>query len=239
VSAREAAMEHQVVSRGEWIEARRALLREEKALTRQLDKLAAKRRALPWVKIEKSYTFDGPNGPETLEDLFEGRSQLIVYHFMFGPDWAEGCEGCSFWADNFNGTIEHINQRDASMVAISRAPIERLEAFRKRMGWTFKWVSSFRSDFNFDFNTSYPKGPGEKFYNFEMRPYGGEEAHGVSTFYRNEAGDIFHTYSCYARGVDILNGAYQTMDLLPKGRGEEGLSDPSGWLRLRDRYCCG
>ena len=230
-------MKPTIVSRDEWLVARRDLLKQEKAMTKELDRLAAARRQLPWVRVEKEYTFDGPNGQESLTDLFEERSQLIVYHFMFGPEWTEGCLGCSFWADNFNGTIDHINQRDATMLAVSRTSLKKINAFKERMGWTFKWVSSLNSEFNFDFYASYPEdGPSHDLLNFEMAEIDFEENHGVSVFYKNEEGEIFHTYSVYERGIDIANCAYQWMDMLPKGRDEAHLPYATSWLKLHDQY---
>ena len=231
-------MRTMIVSRDEWLLARKELLEKEKALTRTLEDLARERRRMPRVRVEKEYTFVGPEGRESLADLFAGRSQLIVYHFMFGPRWDEGCVGCSFWADNFNGTIDHIEQRDATMVAISRAPLAKLEAFKERMGWSFKWVSSGETDFNFDFGVSFPRTgePGERTYNYEVLPTARGEGHGVSVFYKDANGEVFHTYSCYARGVEILNAAYQYIDLLPKGRDEDALPAPHAWIRHHDRY---
>ncbi|HXG36197.1 MAG TPA: thioredoxin family protein [Dehalococcoidia bacterium] len=229
---------HQVVSREEWLVARRELLAQEKEFTRLRDRLSQLRRELPWVKVDKNYVFAGPHGEETLADLFDGRSQLIVYHFMFHPDWHEGCKSCSFWADNFNGIIVHLNHRDVTMVAISRAPLEKLEAFKRRMDWSFKWLSSFSSDFNYDFDVSFTPEQiekGTKHYNYEFgSKFPSEEGPGISVFYRNEEGGIFHTYSCYARGLDMLNVAYHYLDLVPKGR-DEGDS-PQAWVRYRDKY---
>jgi predicted dithiol-disulfide oxidoreductase (DUF899 family) len=230
---------HPVVSRDAWLAARRALLAKEKALTRQRDQLSRERQELPWVKVEKDYVFDGPNGQETLTDLFEGQSQLIVYHFMFGPDWEEGCPSCSFWADNFNGVVMHLRHRDITLAAVSRARWAQLEAYQKRMGWQFKWVSSYANDFNYDYHvstTSAALSAGETFYNYGATPPPGDEAPGVSVFYKTPQGEVFHTYSCYARGLDMLNGAYHYMDLAPKGRDEEDLPYPMAWLRRRDQY---
>lgn len=229
---------HKMVSREEWLVARKEHLAKEKEFTRLRDQLSQERRALPWVKVEKEYVFDGPNGKETLADLFEGRSQLIVYHFMYGPDWAEGCPSCSFWADNFNGMVVHLNHRDITLVAVSRARWDTLKAYKKRMGWSFKWVSS-GSDFNYDYHVSFTPdemNKGEMFYNFSVSKFPSEEAPGISVFYMNEHGDVFHTYSCYARGLDILNGAYHYMDLVPKGRDENGLPYSMAWLRRHDQY---
>jgi predicted dithiol-disulfide oxidoreductase (DUF899 family) len=228
---------HPVVSRSEWIEARRTLLQREKEFTRARDALSAERRKLPWVRIDKAYAFEGPAGKETLADLFAGKSQLAVYHFMMGPDWPEGCKSCSFWADNFNGVDVHLAHRDLALAAVSRAPLAKIEAFKRRMGWTFKWVSSFGSDFNRDFNVSFT--PEERargvFYNFEQRSFPSDEAPGMSLFVR-EGGAIFHTYSCYARGLDMINAAYHILDLAPKGRDEAGLPYTMSWVRHHDRY---
>ena len=230
---------HRVVSREEWVAARLGLLREEKELTRLRDQLSQARRELPWVRVTKEYVFDGPNGPKTLSDLFAGRGQLLVYHFMFDPSWSEGCKSCSFWADNFNGAVVHLGQRDVTMVAVSRSPHEKLEAFRKRMGWSFKWVSSFHTDFNRDYHVSFSPeelAAGKVLYNYSPSDFGSPEAPGISVFYTEKDGSIFHTYSCYARGLDAINGAYQLLDLLPKGRDEEGLPYPMAWVRYHDAY---
>ncbi|MDJ0958593.1 MAG: thioredoxin family protein [Arenicellales bacterium] len=230
---------HTVVSRDEWITARKALLEKEKEFTRLRDQLSDKRRALPWVKVEKEYVFQGPSGKESLSDLFEGRTQLMIYHFMFHPDWEDACKSCSFWADNYNGMIVHLNHRDVSFVVVSRAPIEKLNAFKQRMGWDFKWVSSFDSDFNYDFNVSFTPEEMEKgqmAYNYTVMQFPAPEAPGLSVFYKDEDGSIFHTYSCYARGLDILNGTYNHLDMTPKGRDEKNLSYTMEWVRLKDRY---
>ncbi len=230
---------HKVVSRDEWLTARKKHLAKEKEFTRLRDQLSQERRELPWVKVEKEYLFDGPNGKETLLDLFEGRSQLIIYHFMYGPEWEEGCPSCSFWADNFNGIGVHLNHRDIALVAVSRARLETLQAYKKRMAWTFKWVSSFGSDFNRDYHVSFTPDEmkkGEMYYNFGITKFPSEEGPGISVFYKNEQGDVFHTYSCYARGLDMLNGAYNYMDLVPKGRDEADLPYTMAWLRRHDQY---
>jgi len=230
---------HKVVSREEWLAARKAHLAKEKELTRLRDQLSQHRRDLPWVRVEKEYVFDGPKGKETLSQLFDGRGQLIVYHFMFGPDWSEGCKSCSFWADNFNGIIVHLNHRDATMIAISKAPLQKLEAFKKRMGWSFKWVSSFANEFNRDFHVSFTPEElksGQVYYNYAVGNFPVEEGPGISIFYKDEQGNIYHTYSCYARGLDMLNCAYHYLDLLPKGRDEEGLSYGMEWVRHHDKY---
>ena len=230
---------HEVVSQDTWLRARRELLAKEKEFTRLRDELSESRRQLPWVKIDKPYVFDGPNGKEALRDLFVGRRQLIVQHFMFAPDWDAGCKSCSFWADNFNGITAHLNQRDVTFVAISRAPLETLEAFERRMGWSFKWLSSLGSDFNFDFAVSATPdemSSGQVTYNYVTRKPFSAEMPGLSVFYRDDDGTIYHTYSCYARGLDMLNTAYHLLDLVPKGRDEAALSYPMAWVKLRDQY---
>lgn len=230
---------HRVVSHEEWLEARKAHLAKEKEFTRLRDELSAARRTLPWERVEKTYIFAGPNGQQHLAALFGDKRQLIVYHFMYGPDWEEGCPSCSFWADNFNGIGVHLAQRDTALVAISRAPVERLEAYRQRMGWTFPWVSSLQSEFNYDYQVSFSPDPaqqGEYIYNYRPGEFGGEESPGISVFYRDEDGTIYHTYSTYARGLDMLNGAYHFLDLTPRGRDEAGLPWPMAWLRRHDQY---
>lgn len=230
---------HRIVSREEWIEARKAHMANEKQFTRARDRLAEERRALPWMKVDKVYVFDGPHGKAGLADLFKGRPQLIVQHFMFAPDWDAGCKSCSFWADGFERMIPHLAARDTTLVAVSRAPLAKLEAFRKRMGWTFDWYSSEGGEFNYDFAVSFTpeqiKG-GHSSYNFGTSGFGIEDAPGISVFYRDEAGHIFNTYSCYARGLDMMNAAYHYLDLTPLGRHEEGLPYPMDWVRLRDQY---
>lgn len=231
------AKNHRVVTREQWVLERTALLAKEKEFTRLGDDLSRQRRDLPWVRVDEPYSFDGSRGRETLSDLFEGRSQLVVYHFMFGPDWAAGCPHCSFWADNFNPIIVHLNQRDVTMVAVSRAPYEKLAAYQKRMGWTFKWVSSGGSSFNFDFDVSFsPEAMQSKtaFYNFRKGDPGRSDREGVSVFYKDAAGAVFHTYSAYARGIDVLNTAYHYLDLVPKGRDEGGRSQY--WVKRHDEY---
>jgi len=230
---------HRIVSREEWLEARRQLLADEKRFTRERDALSRRRRDLPWVRVDKEYAFEGENGTETLADLFGGHSQLLIYHFMYGPDWEEGCPSCSFWADNFNGIDIHLAHRDISFVAVSRAPLASLDAYRKRMGWSFKWVSSNGSDFNFDYHVSFTPeemDKGEMFYNFATTRFPSSEAPGASAFIKDDTGAVFHTYSCQMRGVDMLNGAYHWMDIAPKGRDEEGLEYTAAWLRRRDQY---
>jgi predicted dithiol-disulfide oxidoreductase (DUF899 family) len=230
---------HRVVSQNEWIEARKQLLAKEKEFTRLRDQLSRQRRELPWERVEKAYVFEGPNGRETLSDLFEGRHQLVVYHFMFDADWEAGCKSCSFWADNFNGIVTHLKHRDVTLIAVSRAPLAKLEAYRMRMGWSFKWVSSAGNDFNRDHHVSHTPEELEKqeaYYNYtRQRPYA-SEAPGIGVFYRDSAGAVFHTYSCYARGLDMLNGAYHFLDLVPKGRDEDNLPFHMDWLRRHDEY---
>jgi predicted dithiol-disulfide oxidoreductase (DUF899 family) len=228
-----------VVPQADWLAARKDLLKKEKEFTRLRDELSRQRRELPWEKVEKRYEFDGPKGKETLADLFGGKSQLIIYHFMFGPGWKEGCPSCSYLADTFNGASVHLPARDATFVAISRAPLPEIEAFKKRMGWQFKWVSSSGSDFNFDYHVSFSKeekAKGKVYYNYEMIEFPSEEAPGASVFYKNDAGEIFHTYSSYARGLDILIGTYNFLDFTPKGRNEEGLPHSMAWVRHHDKY---
>jgi predicted dithiol-disulfide oxidoreductase (DUF899 family) len=227
---------HGIGTREEWLAARAVLLEREKEHTRLGDEIARQRRDLPWVRLEKEYRLDTGDGEKAIGDLFEGRSQLLVYHFMFGPDWAEGCPSCSFWADNYNGVVVHLKHRDVSLVAISRAPLDKLEAYKRRMGWSFKWVSSYGNDFNRDYHVSFTPEEKAAEYNFEPRGFGSSEAPGISVFAKDEAGRIFHTYSCYARGLDMLNGAYHLLDLVPKGRDEAGLSHPMAWVRRHDKY---
>ena len=230
---------HRVVSHKAWIRARRKFLAKEKKFTRLRDVLARQRRALPWEKVDKQYVFDGPKGRETLAELFDGRSQLVVYHFMFAPDWNEGCKHCSFWADNFNGLGIHLNHRDVSLVAISRAPLEKLEAFKRRMGWSFKWVSSGGNDFNYDYQASFTPQEIESaaaFYNYAKFDVGVSDREGVSVFHKDASGAVFHTYSSYARGIDMLNTAYHYLDLVPKGRDEDDLEFTQSWVRHHDRY---
>jgi len=232
-------MQNQVVSHEAWLKARRELLAAEKELNRQRDALTRRRMAMPWERVEKSYQFAGPNGALTLADLFEGRSQLIVYHFMFNPDWDEGCKSCSFWADNFNSIPIHLNHRDVTFTAVSRAPIDKINAYRERMGWRFPWVSSHGTDFNFDYHVSFTPeqiATGKVVYNYRDRLNPISEEVGISVFYKNEKGELFHTYSCYSRGVDMLNGAYHYLDLVPKGRDEDGLKFTMEWVRRHDQY---
>ncbi|HKV44551.1 MAG TPA: thioredoxin family protein [bacterium] len=231
------AEHHKVVSREDWIEARKRLLVKEKEFTRVRDQLSQERRDLPWERVDKPYVFEGPNGKETLSELFDGRSQLIVYHFMFAPGWQEGCPHCSHWADNFNGIIVHLNQRDVTMVAVSRTPYSKLAGYKKRMGWSFKWVSSSETDFNFDYHVSFTPEELAKeaaFYNFTVQNPGESEREGVSVFCKDPAGGVFHTYSTYARGIDMLNVDYHYLDLVPKGRDEAGRGP--FWVRRHDEY---
>ena len=228
-----------IASRDEWLAARRELLAKEKHLTHLRDELAAQRRTLPWVPVEKAYAFDGASGRLTLSDLFEGRSQLVVYHFMLGPGWKEGCPSCSLLADHFDGAVVHLAQRDVAFVVVSRAPLPQIEKFERRMGWNFKWVSSFGTDFNFDYHVSATpeeKASGKAMYNYELTEFPSEERPGASVFYKNEAGEIFHTYSSYGRGLDILIGTYNFLDIAPKGRDEEALEWSMAWVRHHDRY---
>ena len=231
--------EHTVVNHDEWVAARRRFLVKEKELTRLRDELSAERRALPWERVEKRYLFESERGRETLADLFGSRSQLIVYHFMFAPEWEVGCRGCSFWADNFNGIVDHLAQRDVSFVAVSRAPLAKLQAQARRLGWTFKWVSAVGNDFNYDYNVSFSPealANGGAPYN-----YGSEtltevnEKPGISAFIKDD-GQVFHTYSTYGRGLDMMNTAYHYLDIAPKGRDEGGLPFPMEWVKLRDLY---
>jgi predicted dithiol-disulfide oxidoreductase (DUF899 family) len=231
--------QHRVVTHQEWLAARTVLLAKEKEFTRLRDELNRQRRNLPWEKVEKNYLFDGPSGEESLADLFGSKSQLIVYHFMFAPDWDEGCPSCSFWADNFNGIGVHLNQRDASFVAISRAPLAKIQAFKKRMGWGFKWVSSAKTDFNYDLGASFREEElkrGPVVYNYAKTDMKHADREGMSVFYKNAKGGLFHTYSSYARGIDFLNTAYNYLDLAPKGRDEDALEFTQAWVRHHDRY---
>ncbi|MET3290811.1 UNVERIFIED_CONTAM: putative dithiol-disulfide oxidoreductase (DUF899 family) [Brevibacillus sp. OAP136] len=223
---------HKVLPRDQWLEARKELLRKEKEFTKLRDDLTQLRRDLPWEAVNKAYAFDGPSCRMSLEDLFDGRSQLVVYHFMFDPSWDQGCKHCSFWADHYSGMIPHLHHRDVSFACISRAPLQKLEAFKKRMGWTFPWYSSENTDFNYDFQASFTEeelAKKEAYYNYTRQNPMSTDREGVSVFYR-EAGEIFHTYSTYARGIDLLNTTYQFLDLVPKGR-----QDDRG-LRHHDQY---
>jgi len=244
-------MQHAVVSQAEWLAARKALLAKEKEFTKARDELSRQRRALPWVKVDKNYVFDTPAGKRSLAELFDGRSQLIVYHFMLGPGWGQGCPSCSYLADHFDGANIHLAQRDVTLLVVSRAPLAEIDAYKKRMGWRFPWVSSFGGDFNRDFHVSFSKDEvangGE--YNYATGNIPSEELPGLSAFIRNEAGEIFHTYSAYARGLDTLVGAYNFLDLAPKGRDEDALPWTMVWVKRHDEYeaappiprasCCG
>jgi predicted dithiol-disulfide oxidoreductase (DUF899 family) len=230
---------HPVVSRDQWAAERRKLLAREKELTHLRDQIARERRALPWVRIDKVYTFEAPEGRRTLADLFEGRRQLMVQHFMLGPGWEQGCPSCSFMADHTDGMNVHLAHRDVTFVAVSRAPLAEIERFRRRMGWQFKWVSSHGSEFNHDFGVSFTpeeKAKGQVDYNYGPRPFESDEMPGISVFYMNDAGDVFQTYSTYGRGVEVMMGTYNLLDLTPKGRDEDRLSHTMEWVRHHDRY---
>lgn len=242
---------HMIVSQDKWLEARRDLLAAEKDLTRRGDQVAQLRRQLPWVKVEKSYVFEGPDGHQKLPDLFDGRRQLMVQHFMLAPGWEQGCPNCSYMADHADGMIPHLAARDTTFVAISRAPYEEIVRFKRRMGWKFKWLSSNGTAFNYDFRVSFTPeeaAKGSAAYNYGSSPYAREELPGVSVFFKDETGEVFHTYSTYGRGVDVMMGTYRMLDLTPKGRDEEDLSFTMAWVRHHDRYdagtanavsCCG
>lgn len=228
-----------VASRADWLAARQALLAEEKQLTRQMDALAARRRALPWVRIDKSYQFETRLGRVTLGELFAGKSQLVIQHFMLGPDWGEGCPSCSYMADHTDGMLPHLAARDVTMVAVSRAPLAEIEAFKQRMGWQFEWVSSHGSEFNHDFNVSFTEeevASGRVNYNFTEQPFGSTEAPGISVFHKDADGAVHHTYSVYGRGVELMMGTYRILDLVPKGRDEDGREHTMEWVRYHDRY---
>ena len=232
-----AAIKHEVVSEAEWLKARKKLLTKEKKFTRMQEEINLERRSLPRVKVTKKYVFEGPNGKATLADLFEGRSQLVIYHFMFGPDDKLGCPHCSLRADGFNGIKVHLKHRDVAMICVSRAPYEKLAAYKKRMGWDFTWVSSGGTDFNFDYHVSFtPEETAKKraFFNYAMQDPGHSEREGHSVFYKDEGGNIFHTYSCYTRGNEIFNIHYHYLDLTPKGRDENGRGP--FWVRRHDEY---
>lgn len=230
---------HQVVSQEQWIAARKQHLAREKEFTRLRDQLSAERRALPWVRVDKQYSFETPEGRATLAELFAGGSQLIIYHFMLGPDWDEGCKSCSFWADNLQGIDVHLAARDVTLLTVSSAPLERITKFKIRMGWTHKWVSSAGSDFNHDYQVTFTPEElerGEVYYNYGWIRSSLTERPGISVFYRDADGTVYHTYSCYSRGLDMLNGAYHYLDLVPKGRDEPGPSPHMTWVRLHDSY---
>ncbi|MBV8214614.1 MAG: DUF899 domain-containing protein [Verrucomicrobia bacterium] len=231
------AVSPRVVSRAEWLELRKTLLSKEKEYTRLGDRLSAEKRELPWVKVEKEYFFDGPKGKESLANLFGNKTQLLVYHFMFGPDWEQGCPTCSLVADNIDPNVIHLEHRDVALVVVSRAPVVKIEAFKKRMGWHFTWVSSFASDFNYDYGVSFTAETAKgKLYNYGTSDFPSEEAPGISVFTKDSAGAIFHTYSSYARGPEFLVGAYNYLDLVPKGRNETGLPYTMAWVRHHDQY---
>jgi predicted dithiol-disulfide oxidoreductase (DUF899 family) len=228
--------DHRVVEHEEWLEARRELLAREKEFTHLRDEIGRQQRALPWERVEKEYVFDGPDGREALAELFDGRSQLIVYHFMFAPEDDAGCPHCSFWADSFDANVVHLNARDVTMIAVSRAPLAKLAAYRERMGWSFKWMSSAGTDFNYDYGVSFaPDETDDLVYNFGTKAPGLQDREGMSVFYRDEDGRMFRTYSTYARGIDMLSTAYNYIDLVPKGRDEEGRA-PQFWVRRHDEY---
>jgi predicted dithiol-disulfide oxidoreductase (DUF899 family) len=237
------AIEHPtVVSHADWLAARKELLAKEKEFTRLRDELSRQRRQLPWEKVEKPYVFEGSNGQETFADLFDSRSQLVIYHFMFGPGWSEGCPSCSYLADHFDGAAIHLANRDVTLAVVSRAPLAQIEAFKERMGWRFKWVSSFGSDFNYDYHVSFTpeeRASGKVDYNYTQMEFPSEEGPGMSVFAKDASGDIFHTYSSYARGLDILVGTYNFLDHVPKGRDEEGLRHSMAWVRHHDKYTDG
>jgi predicted dithiol-disulfide oxidoreductase (DUF899 family) len=234
---------HQVVSEQQWIEARRVLLAKEKQLTRQHDELARERREMPWVRVDKKYVFDSPGGKVSLADLFAGRSQLLIYHFMFAPGWKEGCPSCSYVSDHLDGAVPHLAARDVTLTMVSRAPLAKIETFKERMGWRFPWVSSFGSDFNYDYHASFTpeqRAKGVVDYNFTMQEFPSEEAPGASVFFKDPAtGEVFHTYSTYGRGLDSFVGTYTLLDLMPKGRDEDGLPFSMAWVRHHDRYATG
>jgi predicted dithiol-disulfide oxidoreductase (DUF899 family) len=228
-----------VVSHTEWLAARKEFLTKEKEFTHLREEMSRQRRALPWEKVEKRYEFDSTNGKITLADLFGGRSQLIVYHFMLAPGWEEGCQSCSYWADHFDGSTIHLAHRDTTLAVISRAPLAEIEAFKRRMGWKFQWVSSFDGDFNFDYHVSFKpeeRSQSNVYHNYTMEEFLPDEAPGTSIFAKDAAGEVFHTYSTFGRGIDILNGTYNFLDLVPKGRDEDGLAFSRAWLRHHDKY---
>ena len=229
--------DHPVVSREEWVAARTAFLAREKEFNRRRDELSRERRALPWVKVDMPYVFDGPGGKETLAQLFGSRSQLVVYHFMFSPEWEEGCKHCSFWADHFDAIGVHLNHRDTTLVAVSRAPLAKIERFKQRMGWRFKWVSSANNTFNYDYQVSFTpeqRQSGTAVYNYAPLDMDIADREGASVFFKDQAGAVFHTYSTYARGIDMLNTTYHYLDLVPMGR-DEG-DAPQTWVEYHDRY---
>ncbi|WP_372365826.1 DUF899 domain-containing protein [Candidatus Uabimicrobium sp. HlEnr_7] len=228
-------MQNKIVTKEEWVEARKQFLIKEKEFNKLRDELTKKRQQLPWTKVDKEYIFETDKGQQNFADLFAGKTQLIVYHFMFGPSWKQGCKNCSFVADHYEKSIIHLQQQDISFVTISRAPLQILGDFKKRMGWSFKWVSSLGNDFNFDYDVSFTKEDmkNQVYYNYQKTTFPAEEGPGVSVFYKNTDGNIYHTYSSYSRGLDLLIGAYNYLDIVPKGRNEEG---PMSWVRHHDRY---
>ena len=229
--------QHTVVSRQEWLAARKELLAREKDFTRLRDELSAQRRSLPWERVDKRYVFQTASGPQTLAELFGDKRQLVVYHLMFAPDWEQACKSCSFWADNFNGVTVHLAARDVSFTAISRAPLPKLQAYAKRLGWSFNWVSSNETDFNFDYEVSFrpeEQAAGKTSYNYAPTEGTFPERPGISVFYKGEDGAVFHTYSCFSRGIDMMNGAYHYIDLTPKGRDEA--AGIMAWLKRNDEY---
>ncbi len=232
-------MQHKIVSKDKWLSARKEFLLKEKQFTKQRDELSRQRRQLPYCKIDKAYVFDGATGKKSLSDLFEEKSQLIVYHFMYGPDWEEGCPSCSFFVDNFDGIKVHLAHRDTNLVVIAKAPYKTLSAYRSRMGWSLDWYSANSTDFNEDFKVTFSPQEVENkqiVYNYRQGGFNGEQAPGVSVFLKGENGEIFHTYSCFARGLDMLNGAYQFLDITAKGRDEAELPFTMAWLRRHDQY---
>ncbi len=226
----------QIATRDVWLTARLALLAKEKELTRLRDEVAAARRALPRVRVDKDYVFETPQGSKKLADLFEGKSQLIIYHFMLGPDATDPCKSCSFWAEHYDSIRTHLPHRDVNLICVSRAPLAKIETVRARMGWQFPWASSAASDFNVDYGVTFtPEQDGQALYNFATQNARAGESPGLSVFIK-AGGDIFHTYSCFARGLDALNGTYQWLDLTPKGRNEVGLPWPAAWVQYKDKY---
>ncbi|WP_295685770.1 thioredoxin family protein [uncultured Nevskia sp.] len=230
---------HRTASRETWLAERLELLDAEKELSRLSDQVARQRRALPWLRVDKPYVFDTQDGPRTLAELFDGRSQLLVQHFMLGPGWPQGCPSCSFMADHSDGMNPHLANRDVTLLAVSRAPLVEIQRFRERMGWQFPWVSAHANDFNYDFRVSFTpedKAGGQPVYNFDTQSFQGEEAPGVSVFYKDDAGDVFRTYSTYGRGVEVMMGTYALLDLVPKGRDEREVPYKMEWVRHHDRY---
>ncbi len=230
---------HEVVDHEEWVARRKAFLEREKEFTKLRDELSAARRALPWEKVDRDYVFETVGGRRSLSELFDGRPQLLVYHFMFGPDWDAGCPSCSFWADGYDRNAIHLAQRNITLIAVSRAPLEKIQAYRERMGWSFNWVSSLENDFNWDYDVSFKQedlDAGKVYYNYTQTPFGSSEGPGLSAFYRDGDGAVFHTYSTFARGLDMFNAAYHMMDMAPLGRDEGELPYAQAWVRRRDEY---